>query len=109
MTRRCWRRRRARIRSCILWCITTRFTGTLWGICGRAGLCLRRRRDAAGRDAEMSRGIVCWLLLIGAVFFGVLALATLTPYPTKMVSDLGYYTLCPFAPWSTLTLLMLGG
>jgi hypothetical protein len=26
-----------------------------------------------------------------------------------MVSDLGYYTLCPFAPWSTLTLLLLGG
>ena len=24
-----------------------------------------------------------------------------------MVSDLGYYTLCPFAPYSTLTLLFV--
>jgi hypothetical protein len=26
-----------------------------------------------------------------------------------MISDLGYFTLCPFAPWSTLTLLVLAG
>jgi hypothetical protein len=57
----------------------------------------------------MSRGTLCLLLLIGTVFFGAAALATLIPYPTKMISDLGYFTLCPFAPYSTLTLLMLGG
>ncbi len=42
------------------------------------------------------------LLLIGA---GV----TLIPWTNPMVSDLGYHTLCPFAPWSTLTLLFLSG
>jgi hypothetical protein len=25
------------------------------------------------------------------------------------ISDLGYRTLCPFAPWSTVTLLFLAG
>ncbi len=38
----------------------------------------------------------------------VLGLVTLVPHSNKMVSDLGYHTLCPFAPWSTLTLLFLG-
>ena len=56
----------------------------------------------------MSRSRLSALLLIGACFFGVTALATLIPYPSKMISDLGYFTLCPFAPWSTLTLLFLG-
>jgi hypothetical protein len=56
----------------------------------------------------MSRGIVCSVLTIAAVFFGVLALATLIPHSGKTISDLGYYSWCPFAPWSTLTLMMLG-
>lgn len=42
------------------------------------------------------------LLLIGAC-------VTLIPWSNHMVSDLGYHTLCPFAPWSTLTLLFLAG
>ena len=33
--------------------------------------------------------------------------ATLMPYPAKMSSDLGYNAFCPFAPWSTITLLFL--
>jgi hypothetical protein len=37
------------------------------------------------------------------------AAATIVPFPSPMVSDLGYHTLCPFAPWSTLTLLFLAG
>jgi hypothetical protein len=47
-------------------------------------------------------------LFVAASAFGVLALVTLVPHSNKMVSDLGYHTLCPFAPWSTLTLLFLG-
>jgi hypothetical protein len=35
-------------------------------------------------------------------------MVTLIPHTSPTVSDLGYYTLCPFAPWSTLTLLFLG-
>jgi hypothetical protein len=49
------------------------------------------------------------LLFAVFVVFMVLALVTLIPYGSKMVSDLGYFTLCPFAPYSTLTLLFLGG
>ena len=50
------------------------------------------------------------LLLAIAMLFLVLALATLLPVSSSspaMVSDLGYYTLCPFAPYSTLTLLFV--
>jgi hypothetical protein len=52
------------------------------------------------------------LLLALATLFLVLALVTLVPYSSgspAMVSDLGYYTLCPFAPYSTLTLLFVAG
>lgn len=50
------------------------------------------------------------LLLAVAILFLVLAFATLVPYTSgsaAMVSDLGYYTLCPFAPYSTLTLVFV--
>jgi hypothetical protein len=57
----------------------------------------------------MSRQTLSFLFLAGAVVFLILAVATLMPFPTSMISDLGYYTLCPFAPWSTLMLLFLGG
>jgi hypothetical protein len=57
----------------------------------------------------MSRSAISLALLILSLFFGVTSLITLVPYPTKMMSDLGYFSACPFAPWSTLTLLMLGG
>ena len=56
----------------------------------------------------MSRKTPSSFLFAAAILFGVLALVTLTPHSNKMVSDLGYHTLCPFAPWSTLTLLFLG-
>ncbi len=56
----------------------------------------------------MSRETLSSFLFAAAILFGVLALVTLTPHSNKMVSDLGYHTLCPFAPWSTLTLLFLG-
>jgi hypothetical protein len=35
--------------------------------------------------------------------------ATVVPFPTSSISDLGYYSLCPFAPWSTLMLLFGAG
>ncbi len=56
----------------------------------------------------MSRKTLSSFLFAAAIVFGVLALVTLVPHSNKMVSDLGYHTLCPFAPWSTLTLLFLG-
>ena len=57
----------------------------------------------------MSGKTLSSLLFTVSMLFAVLALVTLVPFSTKMVSDLGYHTLCPFAPWSTLTLLFVAG
>jgi len=46
------------------------------------------------------------LLLGAAIIFAALAAVTLFPSPSSMLSDLGYFALCPFAPWSTLVLLL---
>jgi hypothetical protein len=50
-------------------------------------------------------------LLLGAVvLLAVLALVTALPFSSNTnKSDLGYSTLCPFAPWSTLALLIPAG
>jgi hypothetical protein len=56
----------------------------------------------------MSRHTLSSLLLVSIILFALLAASTLIPSSSLMVSDLGYHTLCPFAPWSTLTLLFLG-
>ena len=45
------------------------------------------------------------LFLVLSILFLTLAAATLIPHSSSTVSDLGYYTFCPFAPWSTLALL----
>ena len=56
----------------------------------------------------LSRKNLSSLLCGATILMGILAAVTLIPHTSKMVSDLGYHTLCPFAPWSTLTLLFLG-
>lgn len=50
-------------------------------------------------------------LLLAATLLLVLGVVvTLLPFSsTNIKSDLGYNSLCPFAPWSTLTLLMGAG
>jgi hypothetical protein len=55
----------------------------------------------------MSSRTLSSLLFAATIVLGILALVTLVPFSNKMVSDLAYHTLCPFAPWSTLTLLFL--
>lgn len=57
----------------------------------------------------MSKRTLSSLLLALVVVFLVLGLATLWPSHGLIVSDLGYYTFCPFAPWSTLAMLLLAG
>jgi hypothetical protein len=57
----------------------------------------------------MSGKTVSSILLAATVLLVILAAVTLVPFSNPMVSDLGYHTLCPFAPWSTLTLLFIGG
>lgn len=58
---------------------------------------------------RVSRKTLAALLLVCAVIAVVLAVATLLPSSAPVISDLGYSTWCPFAPWSTITLLVLGG
>jgi hypothetical protein len=57
----------------------------------------------------MSRQTLMALLLGSALLLLALALATLVPSSAPLTSDLGYATFCPFAPWSTLTLLFFAG
>jgi hypothetical protein len=58
---------------------------------------------------EMSRQNLSSLLYISAIGLVVSAAVTLIPYSALTVSDMGYRTLCTFAPWSTITLLFLAG
>jgi hypothetical protein len=55
----------------------------------------------------MSRETLSSLLLAVSIALVMGGLATLIPHRNSMVSDLGYHTWCPFAPWSTITLLFL--
>jgi hypothetical protein len=57
----------------------------------------------------MSRKALTALLLAAAIVFLALAVATLVPSSAPVISDLGYSTFCPFAPWSTLALLFFAG
>jgi hypothetical protein len=55
----------------------------------------------------MSRQTVSLILLLLAAALALAGLATVIPWQGKMVSDLGYYTFCPFAPYSTGAMLIL--
>jgi hypothetical protein len=57
----------------------------------------------------MSGQNISYILIAAAIVFLALAIVTLLPFPSPTLSDLGYHALCPFAPWSTLLLLFLGG
>ncbi len=57
----------------------------------------------------MSRQTLSVILLACATVFLALGVATLLPFSSAIKSDLGYGALCPFAPWSTLMLLLLAG
>jgi hypothetical protein len=58
---------------------------------------------------EMSRQNLSTVLYVFAIAMVVGAAVTLVPHDSLQLSDLGYHTLCPFAPWSTITLLFLAG
>jgi len=51
------------------------------------------------------------IVLTGLMYlFAALALWTLLPLPpASRTNDLGYASACPFAPWSTLALLVVAG
>jgi hypothetical protein len=48
------------------------------------------------------------LLALIIVLIG-LAVFTLLPFSASKANDLGYVSTCPFAPWSTLAILVAAG
>ncbi len=46
--------------------------------------------------------ILIWILALAAAI-------TLLPVGARKPNDVGYFSLCPFAPWSTLALLLAAG
>jgi hypothetical protein len=42
-----------------------------------------------------------------AITFLIIGLLTLIPFSAAKMNDLGYHSICPFAPWSTLALLFV--
>jgi len=55
----------------------------------------------------MSRKNLSFTFLAVCITMAVFAAVTLMPFPSNKICDLGYAALCPFAPWSTLTLAFL--
>jgi len=62
-----------------------------------------------GTLSAMSRLHFSVVLLAAAVLLVVLAGVTLLPYPSPRINDLAYRSLCPFAPYSSGTLLLAAG
>jgi hypothetical protein len=48
-------------------------------------------------------------LLSLALIAVALAIWTALPLSASKTNDLGYFSACPFAPWSTLALLLVAG
>lgn len=46
--------------------------------------------------------VLVWILVL-------LAAVTMLPFSASRTNDLGYYSLCSFAPWSALALLVAAG
>jgi hypothetical protein len=57
----------------------------------------------------MSRQHLSTLLMWSAILLVLLAGVTLLPYASPRINDLGYRSLCPFAPYSSGTLLLAAG
>jgi ABC-type Co2+ transport system permease subunit len=60
------------------------------------------------RDVVRQRPFNTVLLGLIVLFVG-LAVLTLLPFTAPRANDLGYMSMCPFAPWSTLSLLVVAG
>jgi len=57
--------------------------------------------------SEKNRSTVLLILII--ILIGLSAWTMLPSSATTKVNDLGYVSVCPFAPWSTLALLLAAG
>jgi hypothetical protein len=57
----------------------------------------------------MSKKQIALGLLVIVLVLAGLALITLLPFAAARPNDVGYVSTCPFAPWSTLVLLLGAG
>jgi hypothetical protein len=57
----------------------------------------------------MSKDIRNAILLALVIIFVGMAVWTLLPLSAPKANDLGYVSACPFAPWSSLALLLAAG
>lgn len=57
----------------------------------------------------MTKDQVSNSLLVVALLLVLTAMLTLLPFSASKMNDIGYHSLCPFAPWSTLSLLIAAG
>ena len=57
----------------------------------------------------MSKDVRNAMLMAIIIVLVGLALFTLLPFSASKPNDLGYVSTCPFAPWSTLVLLLAAG
>jgi hypothetical protein len=57
----------------------------------------------------MSKDIRNTILLALVIIFVGMAVWTLLPLSAPKANDLGYVSACPFAPWSSLALLLAAG
>ncbi len=44
-----------------------------------------------------------------ALLFALAGVLTLIPSSAAKMNDIGYHSMCPFAPWSSLALLVVAG
>ena len=48
-------------------------------------------------------------LLVLSWIFVILSVSTMLPFSASKTNDFAYYSLCSFAPWSSLALLFVAG
>jgi hypothetical protein len=60
------------------------------------------------KDSVRQKPSITILFGLALLFVG-LAVLTLLPFTAPRANDLGYMSMCPFAPWSTLALLLVAG
>jgi hypothetical protein len=56
--------------------------------------------------SDSQRNRLLWILFWAPI---AIAVWTLLPLDAPKPNDLGYFSACPFAPWSTLSMLMVAG
>ena len=57
----------------------------------------------------MAKKLITAAMLVTVLILIVLAIVTVLPLGASKANDMGYVSTCPFAPWSTLLLLLGAG